>query len=166
VAAAGFFIAATLTGRLCGGHFNSAITIAVYICEGKWLKNLPIALLIMFVDLLGAFAGMGVSVAMLGINGTFKLYPPKDVNGETSVIGILFVESLFTFILVSTVLFVKYRKVASTTDGMLSNLTCAIAVFVSVSMSGPISGGGLNPSFGFALQLTDIILHSYYPSST
>jgi glycerol uptake facilitator-like aquaporin len=36
VAALGLFVAATLTGRLSGGHFNMAITFAVYVVEGKW----------------------------------------------------------------------------------------------------------------------------------
>ena len=167
VVALGFFISATLTGRVCGGHFNSAITVAVYITEAKWLRNLPIMFLIIFIDLLGAFCAMGLSIAMLGEEGTFKLYPPvRDIGGSFSVIGILFVESLFTWILVSTVLFVKYRKVSSSTDGMLSNLTCAIAVFVCVSMAGPISGAGLNPTFGSALQITDVILHAYYPDQS
>jgi glycerol uptake facilitator-like aquaporin len=161
VAAVGFFIAATLTGRVCGGHFNSAITLAVYITEGKWLKNLPIALLICTIDLLGALAAMMISVAMLGENKIFKLSPPAvaDAGADPSVVGILFTESLFTYILVSTVLFVKYRKVSATTDGMLSNLTCALAVFVCVSMAAPITGAGLNPTFGLVLQVTNIIIH-------
>jgi glycerol uptake facilitator-like aquaporin len=37
VAALGLFVAATLTGRLSGGHFNMAITFAVYVVEGKWI---------------------------------------------------------------------------------------------------------------------------------
>ena len=158
VAAAGFFIAATLTGRVCGGHFNSAITLAVYITEGKWVRNISICLLIMTIDFCGACAAMGISVAMLGSDKIFKLAPPNDINGNSSVAGILFTESLFTFILVSTVLFVKYRKVSATTDGMLSNLTCAFAVFVCISMAAPISGAGLNPTFGLALQVTNIII--------
>jgi hypothetical protein len=36
VAALGLFIAATLTGRLSGGHFNMAVTLAVYTVEAKW----------------------------------------------------------------------------------------------------------------------------------
>ena len=173
MAATGFFIAATLTGRVCGGHFNAAITLAVYITEGKWLKNLPVALLIMFIDLCGAFAAMMISVAMLGENNVFKLVPPslnKTPPTEPSVVGILFTEALFTYILVSTVLFVKYRKVSATTDGMLSNLTCALAVFVCVSMAAPITGAGLNPTFGLTLQVTNIVIQqydtSYQPSSS
>jgi len=34
VVGVGFFIAATLTGRVSGGHFNGAVTLAVYIVEG------------------------------------------------------------------------------------------------------------------------------------
>ena len=33
VCALGLFIACTLTGRVCGGHFNGAITLGVYIVE-------------------------------------------------------------------------------------------------------------------------------------
>ena len=63
-------------------------------------------------------------------------------------------------ILVSTVLFVKYRRVAATTDGMLSNLTVAIAVFVCVRMAGPLSGAGLNPTIAIAIITTDAVSYS------
>ncbi len=46
---------------------------------------------------------------------------------------------------------------------MLSNLTCSIAIFVCVSMSGPISGGGLNPTFGLALTSVDLMIKSAHP---
>lgn len=165
VVAIGFFIAATLTGRVCGGHFNAAVTLAVFICEGKWSRNIGIACLIMVVDLMGAYAAMAISIAMLGVDGTFTLLPPIDKQTEifSNIWFILICETLFTWVLVSTVLFVKYRKVAATQDGMLSNLTVALAIFVTVSMSSPITGGGLNPTFGLALISTDIISKEYHP---
>ena len=43
---------------------------------------------------------------------------------------------------------------------MLSNLTVAIAVFVCVSMAGPLSGAGLNPSIAIAIITTDSISYS------
>jgi len=70
---------------------------------------------------------------------------------------------LFTWILVTSILFVKYRNVTATSDGMLSNLTVGLAIYVTVSMSGPITGGALNPTFGLALISTDIIVKNYYP---
>ena len=158
VAAIGLFIAATLTGRVSGGHFNGAITLAVYICERKWLKNLPIAIMIIIVDLLGAYCGMLVSIGLLGYNDTFSLLPPEGKRDESasSVLSVLFAEAMFTWIFVSTVLFVKYRKVAATKDGMLSNLTVALGIFFCISTSSPITGGGLNPTFGLALITSDM----------
>lgn len=156
------FIAATLTGKVSGGHFNAAVTIAVYICEGKWLANFKVALMYIIVDQLGAFLAMGVVIMMLGTDGIFSLMPPKSKKDDSypSVLSVLFAEMLFTFVLISAVLFIKYRKVAATSDGMLSNLTVGLAVYVSASMSGPISGGGLNPTFAFALITTQSILTS------
>ena len=70
-------------------------------------------------------------------------------------------EAFFTAVLVSTVLFVKYRRVSATTDGMLSNLTVAIAVFVCVRMAGPLSGAGLNPTIAIAIITSDWITYYY-----
>ncbi len=61
-------------------------------------------------------------------------------------------------IFVSTVLSVKYRKVSATTDGMLSNLTVAIGLYVVVRMAGPLSGGGVNPTIGTATIITGAII--------
>lgn len=163
VAALGLFIAATLTGRLSGGHFNMAVTLAVYIVEGKWRKNIKIALAIVVIDLLGAFAAMIVSIGLLGYLDTFSLIPPSE-EGNTSISYLLyltFVEGLFTAVLVSTILFVKYRRVSATTDGMLSNLTVAIAVYVCVRMAGPLSGAGLNPTIAIAIICTDRITYEF-----
>ena len=66
VVALGLFIAATLTGRLSGGHFNMAITWAVYVVEGKWRKNLKIAIIISIIDLIGAIFAMFISIGLLG----------------------------------------------------------------------------------------------------
>jgi glycerol uptake facilitator-like aquaporin len=70
----------------------------------------------------------------------------------------MLVEMFFTFILVSIVLFVKYRAVTSTSDGMLSNCTVAIAIYVCVVMASPLSGGGLNPTFSLAIITTHLIV--------
>jgi len=46
---------------------------------------------------------------------------------------------------------------------MLSNLTVGLAIYVTVSMAGPITGGGLNPTFGLTLITTDMMVKSLYP---
>ena len=81
VIAIGIFVAATLTGRICGGHFNAAVTLSIYVCERKWRKNLGVALIVIFVDLLGAIAAMVISMLLLGIDGVVKLSPPEGKFG-------------------------------------------------------------------------------------
>jgi glycerol uptake facilitator-like aquaporin len=61
VTSLGLFVAATLTGRVFGGHFNMAITFAVYVMEGKFKKNFSIALMVMVIDIVGAFTAMVIS---------------------------------------------------------------------------------------------------------
>jgi hypothetical protein len=98
-----------------------------------WLSVLPYALskqngsgvtlAVIGIDLLGAFSAMVVSVGMLGLEQTFGLVPPgeKDNHSFSFLMYVLLVEAFFTMILVSTVLFVKYRRVSATSGGMLSN---------------------------------------------
>jgi glycerol uptake facilitator-like aquaporin len=109
VCAMSIFIAATLTGRVSGGHFNGAVTLGVYLVEGKWCKNLPIASLVFICDLLGAYAAMFISVGYLGSNDIFHLVPPETRRNAESFFYLIIVECFFTFVLVSIVLFVKYR---------------------------------------------------------
>jgi glycerol uptake facilitator-like aquaporin len=168
VVALGLFISATLTGRLSGGHFNLAITFAVYLVEGKWRQNLRVALAIALIDLIGAFTAMFISIGMLGSDKTFTLVPPKEAENRnfSYLMYLLIVEAFFTMIFVSTVLFVKYRTVSSTTDGMLSNLTVAIGLFVVINMAGPLSGGGVNPTIATAIIVTDAVSYSIDPNSS
>jgi hypothetical protein len=112
---------------------------------------------------------MIISVGMLGFDKTFTLVPAKyrDTPNIGTLGYLLIVEALFTMIFVSTVLFVKYRRVSATTDGMLSNLTVAISLYVCVRMAGPLSGAGLNPSIAIAIIITDTIsrdLMAFLPS--
>jgi len=162
VVALGLFVAATLTGRLSGGHFNMAITFAVYMVEGKYKQNLKIACAVALVDLCGAFTAMAISIGMLGSDKTFTLVPPQVDRSVTFgyLMYLLIVEAFFTMIFVSSVLFVKYRGVSSTSDGMLSNLTVAIALYVVINMAGPLSGGGVNPTIATAIITTDSILYA------
>ena len=77
---------------------------------------------------------------------------------------LLIVEAFFTMLFVSAVLFVKYRGVSATSDGMLSNLTVAIALFVCVNMAGHLSGAGLNPTISIAIILSDSLVYAFYPT--
>jgi glycerol uptake facilitator-like aquaporin len=62
--ACSLFIAAILTGRVGGAHFNAGVTLAVYIVEARWRYNLPIAATVIVVDILGAYFGIGLSALL------------------------------------------------------------------------------------------------------
>lgn len=47
-----FFIS-MLTCKITGGHYNPSVTLTVYLLEGKWKKNLPIALTILVAEIIG-----------------------------------------------------------------------------------------------------------------
>lgn len=68
-------------------------------------------------------------------------------------------------IFVSTVLFVKYRGVSSTSDGMLSNLTVAISLYVCVRMCGPLTGAALNPTIAIVIITSDTITYAFDSNS-
>ncbi len=60
------FVAIIFTGALSGGHHNPAVTLSVYIAEGKWGKNLVTMFLLMLAQLVGAYIGMAISYLMIG----------------------------------------------------------------------------------------------------
>ena len=47
------FMAGILTGRISGAHFNGAVTLTIYLIEGKWKENLPIAGVTALADFIG-----------------------------------------------------------------------------------------------------------------
>jgi glycerol uptake facilitator-like aquaporin len=59
------FIACILTARVGGGHFNMAVTLGVYIVEGKhWKRNIPIALTVIVADILGGYTGIAIACGL------------------------------------------------------------------------------------------------------
>ena len=58
------FIACLITARIGGGHFNGGVTLAVYIIERKWKANLPIAVLVWIVDILGCYTGILIAAGL------------------------------------------------------------------------------------------------------
>jgi glycerol uptake facilitator-like aquaporin len=106
---------------------------------------------------------MLISIGLLGPDHTFALVPSGNNKNYSLdyMLYLMLIEAFFTMVFVSTVLFVKYRRVSATTDGMLSNLTVAIALYVCVRMAGPLSGGGLNPSIAIAIITTDAVQYGF-----
>lgn len=108
--AGSLFIAAFMTGRVGGGHYNAGVTLAVYIVEKKWLENLAPMLIIMLADLTGAYAGMYAAVLMESKDNMLVLKPS---SAKDTIVGVLLKETFFTMLFITCVLHVKYKKVMS-----------------------------------------------------
>lgn len=63
-----FFIAISTFGRVTGAHLNGAVTLGVYIIEGKWGENIKTVLIYFGAQTLGAYIGLFVANKMLTAN--------------------------------------------------------------------------------------------------
>lgn len=145
VVAGSLFIAAIITGRVGGGHYNAGVTIAVYIVERKWIKNLPIAGTIILADILGAFFGMLMAVWLEDMNTLLVLKPH---SARETLFSVVVHETFFTMAFISAILHVKYSKVMPTNDGVLSTIVVTFTLFIMISMIGAETGGCFNPTIG------------------
>lgn len=143
------FIGLIIAGGISGGHFNGAVTLGIYLLEGKWKENILTALVIFIADLIGGFAGLLFS-HFVKDGKEWILAPP---NLDHSFIFVFFVEMIFTFIFVSSIIHVKYSKITSTKDGMLASLLIALSLFGCIAMSNRMTSACLNPIVGFTATI-------------
>jgi aquaporin Z len=120
-------------GHLSGGHYNPAVTIAV------WLRGrLPLSSVLPYIAA-QISGGMGAALAHLYFkNSHFGPAPQVDA------LDAMFLEALFTFALCMVVLSV------ATTDRLKGNqiygLAIGFTVLVGVLCIGPMTGAALNPA--------------------
>lgn len=60
------FAVIIIFGGITGGHFNPAVTLGVYIHEGKWKENAAFGSLIITAQLVGSLLGMAIASFTLG----------------------------------------------------------------------------------------------------
>lgn len=131
-------------GHISGGHYNPAVTLAVYI-RGRATSK----------DLLGYAAAQ--VVGGLGGAATAGLYvPPPLDTPELLVFPALLAEFLFTFALAWMVLNVATTK--GTEGNSYFGLAIGFTLMVAAFAIGPVSGAVLNPAVALGvvvLGLTD-----------
>lgn len=149
-------IGATLTamvymgGYVSGGHYNPAVTLAV------WLQRKisgAVAWRYMATQLVAAIAAAGVYYAINGLH--FAAAPGPDV----SWLAAFLVELLFTFALVCVVL---HTAVGPASKNQYYGLAIGFVLMAAVFAGGAISGGAFNPAVGAGPLLFDIAhLHQH-----
>lgn len=151
--------ALSLYDRVSGGHFNPALTIGVFIKEGK-VANLLLFAMIIVSQILGATLGVFVAYGCQYLNKDSNTLVPgiavlcpnqllsKDLCTLTdgkAAISCLIAETTATFVLVSVILGVKYyHQGPNEIKFFLIGLTlCGL-----ITAIGPITGASINPAVG------------------
>ena len=131
-------------GHISGGHYNPAVTLAVFL-RGK----LPAKDVVPYwaAQIVGAILAAFAVVHTLGT--TFTLMP------SAGVVPSLLVEILFTFALALVVLN------TATDDAVSGNsfygLAIGFTIVVAAAAGGPVSGGAFNPAVGLGHTLVNAI---------
>jgi aquaporin Z len=134
-------------GHISGGHYNGAVSLAVFL-RGK--IDLPTFIGYLVSQLLGAIAAALIVYAVVG-----KTFPLAPAATATSIQALI-VETLYTFALCLVVLNVATSP--DTEGNSYYGLAIGFTIVVAAIAGGGISGGAFNPDVGTGPILVDAIL--------
>lgn len=134
-------------GHISGGHYNPAVSLAVFM-RGKLEAR---ELLPYWVSqIVGAFLGAVTVYLILG-----KTFAPAPGAGAKPI-AVLLVEFLFTFALALVVL--NSATASATAGNSYFGLAIGFTVMVGAFSGGPVSGGAFNPAVGIGPTLMNTIV--------
>ena len=155
-----YFIGWIIAASVSGAHFNPATSLAVYLVEGKYTKQIGRLLLYWLFQLMGAFAGiLLVYLIFKRPQLGFFLWPhvqnPEAVFWYFSPLGniyygkVVFLEILNTLTFIWVYLVIIYKPSLRTTDEIVKGIGLATALWICYFLSAG-SGACLNPALGLA----------------
>lgn len=159
------FASVIFLGGITGGHFNPAVTLAVYITQGEYFTNLFFMILIIAGQILGGLLGVGMAFLSLYDSKTGKptegwvaTLCPKNTFASTDCDGLtghfhlslntLVNEIVCTFIFISVIMMVK--RLNAEPDGVTGALT-VVGTLLGMIKTGGRLGACYNPAVGVAL---------------
>ena len=154
---------AQMVGPISGGHFNPAITIAMFIKElGQptnnvtWDYNALFAVGIILSQLVGGIIGVCIvalsvdtrknetALSVPDINFITQLCPACGCNdGGNFLFKVFWVEMIMTFLFATLVLCIVKHN--GSRDMPVNAIAIGFGLYTSISIAGPISGGCINP---------------------
>lgn len=166
--------AALCWGGITGGHFNAAITIAVFMKEARKsrLENYLFFFMIIFAQVIGAAVGVcivrgGVVLKDCQIYPNIgKLCPPQFLEDEKlrpceysegkQVFNMFIVETFGTFLFVSLVLNIKYHYGHS--KAIINCLIVGFSLQMVIGLTGGITGGCINPTIALVQSIYQYVM--------
>ena len=133
-------------GHVSGGHYNPAVTAAVWLRGGMKLLEVPVYWV---AQLLGAAAAVGASMAFAS---DAPAEPPSFAGLGSAVI---FGEFLFTFALAWAVLNTATAK--ATAGNSYFGLAIGFTVAVGAMTIGPVTLGAFNPAVAVGLGMHGLL---------
>lgn len=174
------FASIMIFGGITGGHFNPAVTLGVYISEGKFGANISWLGILWVAQILGACLAWGLCESTLFgeklgeiPSGDVQILCPQDpTNGNWPAksvcdgtntdagflvdIQVLMNETILTAVFVSVILMVKAGGVITpSADGAAGALAICLVLLGCIKTGGKL-GGCLNPAVAFALGANQV----------
>lgn len=141
-------------GKISGGHINPAVTIGLLVTKNISGKNASVYIVAQFIGAIIA------SLCLLGIFGVDIAAGIGSLGANVPATGISFFQAMLaeiigTFLLVLVVMGVAVDKKA---DPGTYGLSIGLAIGISLTFLGPITGGCINPARGFSPYLVSFLV--------
>jgi len=164
-----------LFGGITGGHFNPAVTLGVFVQLGDYSKNLPVMLMLIGSQFVGALFAILINFAgnWKYPNGLVPILAPKnpitglpdnyDGTGSFDMDwAVLQNETICTFLFVAVILMVKNEHTAGEKKGVYAAMCVCATLLGVISSTGPI-GACCNPAVTIGLTVDALIRYQNCP---
>jgi MIP family channel proteins len=140
------FVMATSFGRISGGHFNPAVSVAAAVTgklsAGKLGPYLG-------AQLLGASAAGFALLFLLGNSGSTAGLGTPALGPSVSFAAAIAIEAILTFFLVTVI----FNSAVYDKNNVLAPLAIGMTITLGILFGGPLTGGALNPARAFGPAL-------------
>ena len=145
------FIGILMAGKVSGGMFNPAVTIAVYLSRGELTAKWKLVIMTILSQVVGAY--FGIIYAHFVIGYPAFLCPFDQATGcispDTQYFKVFLLEFWCTFFFCICILCEINSDASESRDGVLKAAAIAMTLYAMITTAGAISGGCFNPAFGF-----------------
>lgn len=147
-------IMALALGPISGGHFNPAVSFALFV-----MRKINSRYLLAYwgVQLLGALTASLLLMAVAGSKMQLVHQGIPALDASVSVFGGLLLEFITTFFLMLTITAVAMRQ-SHTMAGLFIGLT----ITIDILLAGPLTGAAMNPARWFGPALASLNFSNFW----